>query len=139
MEVSLRNGESSVLIVVQNFGPKAAMVTMFFLGLFAVLFNWRYLRPSEHIINHRENIYKCKYCKDNADISAVPTSWTSKLFMQEMESTNVGIRRIPRPFVFESVAKEKPMIDEYNDTTVKQLARMVEDMVEDTGVSIDHD
>ena len=47
-----------LLIVVQNFGPKAAMVTMFFLGLFAVLFNWRYLRPSEHIINHRENIYQ---------------------------------------------------------------------------------
>lgn len=57
-------------------------------------------------VNVKKNIYKCKYCKDNADISAIPTSYSSKLFVQEMETMNVGIRRHPRPFVYESVRED---------------------------------
>lgn len=52
------------------------------------------------IVNISKGIYKCNYCKDNADIVAYPTSWSSKLFTQEMESMNVGIRRIPEPFTY---------------------------------------
>ena len=53
------------------------------------------------IVNHKDKLYKCNYCRDNADIAAVPTSWASKLFTQELESANIGIRRVPKPFQFE--------------------------------------
>ena len=94
------------------------------------------------IVNHKENIYKCKYCKDAADITAVPTSWTSKLFMQELESCNVGIRRIPRPFTFEindNQEREFSKIDEYNEDTARQLTRIAEDMVDDTAAVVETD
>ena len=52
------------------------------------------------VVNHKHNVYKCDYCGDLADIKAIPTSWTSKLFFQELESINVGIKRRPRPFTF---------------------------------------
>lgn len=65
------------------------------------------------IVNIKKNIYKCKYCKDNADIAAVPTSWSAKLFVQEMETMNVGIRRHIMPFTYESVQENfiKEMIE----------------------------
>lgn len=52
------------------------------------------------IFNKEKKIYRCNYCQDNAEIIAYPTSWSSKLFMQEMESMNVGIKRLPTPFVY---------------------------------------
>jgi DNA-directed RNA polymerase beta subunit len=58
------------------------------------------------VVNTKKNIYKCKYCKDNADIAAVPTSWSSKLFIQEMETMNVGIRRHLTPFEYESIQED---------------------------------
>jgi DNA-directed RNA polymerase beta subunit len=58
------------------------------------------------IVNVKKNIYKCKYCKDNADIAAVATSWSSKLFVQEMETMNVGIRRHLTPFTYESIQED---------------------------------
>ena len=58
------------------------------------------------VVNTKRNIYKCKYCKDNAEIAAVPTSWSSKLFMQEMETMNVGIRRHLTPYIYESVQED---------------------------------
>ncbi len=58
------------------------------------------------IVNVKKNIYKCKYCKDNADIAAIPTSWSSKLFIQEMETMNVGIRRHLKPFTYESIRED---------------------------------
>lgn len=33
------------------------------------------------IVNPAKNIYKCSFCKDNAELFAVPTSWSSKLFI----------------------------------------------------------
>jgi hypothetical protein len=92
------------------------------------------------IVNHKENIYKCRYCKDNADIVAVPTSWTSKLFIQEIESTNVGIRRVPRPFTYElndTADREFSQIDLYNEDTLRELVRQAVDVVDDSGVKID--
>jgi DNA-directed RNA polymerase beta subunit len=38
------------------------------------------------VCNIAKGIYKCNYCRDNADIVAVPTSWSAKLFIQELES-----------------------------------------------------
>jgi DNA-directed RNA polymerase II subunit RPB2 len=85
------------------------------------------------IVNHAENIYKCKYCKDNADITAVPTTWTSKLFMQEMESMNVGIRRLPRPFTYEiadDVDRTYSQVDPYNADSIEQLHTIMEDSID---------
>jgi hypothetical protein len=92
------------------------------------------------IVNHKENIYKCKHCKDDADITAIPTSWTSKLFMQECESINIGIRRIPKPFVFEindTPDREFSQIDSYSEETQRLLLRHAEDMIDDNGVAAD--
>lgn len=72
------------------------------------------------VVNTKKNIYKCKYCKDNADIAAVPTSWSSKLFIQEMETMNVGIRRHLRPFTYESIQED-----------------VVKDMISDIGLKDD--
>lgn len=86
------------------------------------------------IVNHRENIYKCKYCGDNADITEIPTSWTSKLFMQEMESMNVGIRRIPRPFIYElndDPDRGLSQLDSYDEESLRQLNTLSEEMIDD--------
>jgi DNA-directed RNA polymerase beta subunit len=69
------------------------------------------------IVNVKRNIYKCKYCKDNADISAVSTSWSSKLFVQEMETMNIGIKRHITPFIYESI-KEDVIKDVINKQTI---------------------
>jgi DNA-directed RNA polymerase beta subunit len=70
------------------------------------------------VVNTKRNIYKCKYCKDNADISAVNTSWSSKLFIQEMETMNIGIRRHLTPYIYESVQEDviKDMITDASST-----------------------
>lgn len=52
------------------------------------------------VCNIAKGIYKCNYCKDNADIVAFPTSWSAKLFVHELESMNVGIKRLPEPFTY---------------------------------------
>jgi DNA-directed RNA polymerase II subunit RPB2 len=56
------------------------------------------------IVNVAKGIYKCNYCKDNADIVAYNTSWSSKLFIQELESMNVGIRQKPDPFTYNTTS-----------------------------------
>jgi DNA-directed RNA polymerase II subunit RPB2 len=94
------------------------------------------------IVNHRDNVYKCKYCKDNADITAIPTSWTSKLFMQEMQSCNVGIRRIPRPFIYEindTQNREYSKIEEYNEETVDKINTLIKDSIDDSGAAIENE
>jgi len=87
------------------------------------------------IVNHKENIYKCKECGDNADIVAIPTSWTSKLFMQECESINIGIRRIPKPFTYEvhdTTDRQLSHIDVYSEESHRKLLRLAEDMIDDS-------
>ena len=89
------------------------------------------------IVNHESQIYKCRYCKDNADIAAVPTSWTSKLFMQEMESINIGIRRTLKPHVFQQqddIDGIKSKIDAYTDKSIEELFRAREDGIDDNGM-----
>lgn len=94
------------------------------------------------IVNHREKIYKCKACKDNADITCIPNTWTSKLFFQELVSCNVGIRRIPRPFVYEtqdSLTREQTRIENYDEATIKKLSTYVEDTIDDANTAVDSD
>ena len=38
------------------------------------------------VCNIEKCIYKCNYCRDNANIYAAPVSWSGKLFIQELES-----------------------------------------------------
>jgi DNA-directed RNA polymerase beta subunit len=61
------------------------------------------------IVNLSQNppIIKCKYCLDNAQIYAVPSSWSSKLMTsQEIPALNIGVRTIPEAFTFERNAIE---------------------------------
>jgi DNA-directed RNA polymerase beta subunit len=54
------------------------------------------------VCNIEKGIYKCNYCKDNADIIGYNNSWSSKLFIHELETLGVGIRRVPEPFKYET-------------------------------------
>lgn len=79
-------------------------------------------------------MYRCKYCGDLSDVVAVPSTWSSKLFMQEMESCNVGVRRIPAPFVFNAEDNEQrdlSIIDRYDHDTARALNTLMSDMVDD--------
>ena len=53
------------------------------------------------IVNLEHNIFICKYCKDNADICTIKTSWSSKLFFRELASINVGVIKSVKPFEYE--------------------------------------
>jgi DNA-directed RNA polymerase beta subunit len=53
------------------------------------------------VVNERKGIVVCKVCRDNADVAKVHTTWSSKLFMQELESMNVGVRLKLKPFQYE--------------------------------------
>jgi hypothetical protein len=86
------------------------------------------------IVNHNEKLYKCNYCKDKADIAAIPTSWTSKLFMQEMQACNIGIRRIPQPYKYQindTEDRRHTRIEEYNEETLRKLSNYVQDTIAD--------
>ncbi|ARA72182.1 DNA-directed RNA polymerase subunit B [Kaumoebavirus] len=52
-------------------------------------------------VNNKHGIFKCKNCGDNAVIYTVRSAYASKLFVQELESTNVGVKLKLAPFEFE--------------------------------------
>lgn len=54
------------------------------------------------VVNISKGIYQCNYCKSDASIVAYPTSWSSKLFIQELETMNIGIRRLPEPHTYDT-------------------------------------
>lgn len=58
-------------------------------------------RPA--IYNERREIYKCKYCDDNAEICRVPNTWSSKLFVQELDAMNIGVKRLLEPYTYEQM------------------------------------
>ncbi len=90
------------------------------------------------IVNHKDNIYKCKFCKDNADIVSIPTSYSSKLFRQEMESLNVGIKAIPVPFTYEQAdtSESSAYVPEvYNSKTIKETVRKIREFIDDGKVT----
>lgn len=62
---------------------------------------------SPAIVNVRENIYKCRECKDNADIVEIPTTWSSKLTIQEITAANARVRINPKPFTYEQEMRDE--------------------------------
>jgi len=52
-------------------------------------------------------LYKCKKCKDNADIVEIPTTWSSKLLMQEIGAMNIDIKLYAEPHTYEKEATKK--------------------------------
>jgi DNA-directed RNA polymerase beta subunit len=52
------------------------------------------------VYNEQKKLYKCKHCGDNLDVCEVPTTWTSKLLVHELESMGIGIKRYPKPYTF---------------------------------------
>ena len=53
---------------------------------------------SRAIINERAGLYKCKNCKDNADIASVPSSWVANLFLNEINAMGVKTTFELEPF-----------------------------------------
>lgn len=91
------------------------------------------------IVNHASKTYKCTYCEDNADIVAIPTTWTSKLAFQEMQACNIGILRIPRPFTYERMDDEErslSVIEKYDEDTIRKLNTQIEDMIDDSSTAL---
>lgn len=52
------------------------------------------------IVNKRRNIYQCRQCKDNAFIAEIDSSWSAKLFIQELNSMNIGTQMKMKPYEF---------------------------------------
>ena len=50
------------------------------------------------VVNEQKNIYKCKFCEDNANIEVVNSSWTSKLFFDELFSMGIDAKFKLTPF-----------------------------------------
>jgi DNA-directed RNA polymerase II subunit RPB2 len=46
------------------------------------------------IYNQEKNMYKCKSidCNGREEIVRVPSSWSSKLFIQELNAMNIGVK-----------------------------------------------
>jgi hypothetical protein len=62
--------------------------------------------------------------------------------MQEIESTNVGIRRIPKPFIYEkndNAEREFSQIDLYNEDTLKKLLQDTVDSIDDSNTRTAND
>lgn len=55
---------------------------------------------SSAIVNPYIPIYRCKQCEDDADISAVYSSWSSKTFFMEVNGMNIGTRFLLQPYEF---------------------------------------
>jgi len=52
-------------------------------------------------VNEKEGVVICKICRGNARVEKVASTWASKLFFQELESMNVGVRLVLKPFKYE--------------------------------------
>lgn len=55
------------------------------------------------IVNEKERKYRCKKCRDRADIVAVPSSWVANLFANEASAMNAKIQFKIAPFTYPSI------------------------------------
>jgi DNA-directed RNA polymerase beta subunit len=55
------------------------------------------------VVNHQQNKYVCTVCKDNADIAEVASKWSSKVFVQEINSMGIGLKFNLEPYTYDSV------------------------------------
>jgi DNA-directed RNA polymerase beta subunit len=59
---------------------------------------------SRPVVNEEENIHICKTCESaglNPDTVKVRSTWSSKLFMDELASCNVGVSLGVEPYEYE--------------------------------------
>lgn len=54
------------------------------------------------IVNHKKNIYRCKICKDKAEICEVMSCWSSKLLFQEQHGMMLNTQLSLTPYCFDS-------------------------------------
>jgi DNA-directed RNA polymerase II subunit RPB2 len=54
------------------------------------------------IVNPKLNFYKCKICKSNADIVAVPSMWAVNVFYHELSAMNIKPKFGLKPYTFYS-------------------------------------
>lgn len=59
------------------------------------------------VVNEYDHTYVCNECGDDADILKIPTTWSSKLLMQELDTMNVGVRMYPKPYTYEKYLEYK--------------------------------
>lgn len=59
------------------------------------------------LVNEKHGLYKCKFCKDNADICLVPASWVSNIFYSEISAMNIEPRFELEPYWY-----SRPEFDE---------------------------
>lgn len=52
--------------------------------------------------NHKLQDYACKICKDDADIAEIDSSWSAKLFLQEVRTLNISVQTKLAPYRYES-------------------------------------
>lgn len=52
------------------------------------------------IVNMQLGIYECPNCKDDADIYAIHSSWSSKQFFMELNACHCGVNWKLEPFTF---------------------------------------
>jgi DNA-directed RNA polymerase II subunit RPB2 len=52
------------------------------------------------VINTQQKIYKCNRCQQNADISAVSTSWSSKQFIDELSAMGIDSKFKLTPYSY---------------------------------------
>lgn len=55
------------------------------------------------IVNEKERKYRCKKCRDRADIVAVPSSWVANLFANEASAMNAKIQFKIAPFTYPTI------------------------------------
>lgn len=56
-------------------------------------------------VNEEENVYDCRTCKKTGrapDICKVNSCWSTKLFIQELESIGCGVKLTPAPFTYDA-------------------------------------
>ncbi len=53
------------------------------------------------IVDKESNVYGCKQCNDLADIGEINTTWTSKLFIQQLHSMNISVLIGLTPYTFQ--------------------------------------
>lgn len=87
----------------------------------------------EAIVNYSNGIYYCKYCGDNADIFAIPNTWSSKLFRHELQSIGVGPAMLLRPYINElrdDTDRSLSQVADYNNDSIADFVTSAEKMID---------
>ncbi len=64
------------------------------------------------IVNVKNSIYKCKTCKDNADIALVPSSWCANIFLHETSALGIDQKIELESFWYSKHEGGQPVVEE---------------------------